>query len=207
MSEYTRIAERARAQVAPKRVLVAFERSGIVRDAFIEAGHDAISCDLEPTDRPGPHHQGDARPLMRLPWDLVIAHPPCTVLALIGQQWLWKKPERWKQLIEAACLFNDAYCANAPMIAVENPRPHPWAIKLIGKPDQYVQPWHYGEPYTKATGLWLRGLPPLLATVIHPTRDKWYHGQFGGGVVATAREAAQTFPGMAAAMALQWGSL
>ena len=189
------------------KVLIACEYSGIVRDAFIAEGHDAISCDLLPTERPGPHIQGDVRSLLREPWDLVIAHPPCTILANIGQQWLWKKPGRWAQLIEAAAFFNDCYCANAPMVAVENPRPHPWAIKIIGKPDQYVQPWHYGEPYSKGVGLWLRGLPPLMGGMVHTDRQLWYAGQFGGGVVTTAKEAAQTFRGIAAAMAKQWGSL
>ena len=187
------------------KVLVACEFSGIVRDAFIERGHDAISCDLLPTERPGPHIQGDVRELLREPWDLVIAHPPCTYLARIGQQWLKKHPARYAQLKDAAAFFLECLNANAPRVAVENPIPAPQAKELIGPVSQYIQPYHYGVPYSKTTGLWLRGLPPLMAQLVHPERQKWYHGQFGGGTVVTAKEAARTFPEVATAMAQQWG--
>ena len=193
------------------KVLIAFERSGIVRDAFREAGHDAMSCDLEPTDRPGPHHQGDARPLMRLPWDLVIAHPPCTYLTHSRGR-LRDIP----QLIDAACLFNDCYCANAPKVAVENPMPYKVARVIVGEPDYMVHPFHFGNPYLKKTYWWTRGLPPLLATSWAGEEPYALPAWVGGGnqspkraerQTRSPRERAQFWHGMAAAMAQQWGSL
>lgn len=150
------------------RVLVACEFSGIVRDAFIARGHDAVSCDLLPTERPGPHYRGDVRELLDVGWqyergfDLLIAHPPCTDLAVSGARWFKDKgPER----IDAALAFVQALMdAPVPRIAIENP------VSIISsrirKPDQIVQPWMFGHPETKATCLWLKGLPKLEPTDI-----------------------------------------
>ena len=148
------------------RVLIACEYSGIERDAFRALGHDATSCDLLPTERPGPHHRGDVRDLMGEPWDLVIAHPPCTYLSNSGVRWLYSDPTRWQDMLEGAVFFRQMFAFNAPRIAVENPVQHKWA-KLahgMGDPDQTVQPWQFGHPETKRTCYWLRGLPQLTAT-------------------------------------------
>ena len=198
------------------RVLVACEFSGIVRDAFIERGHDAISCDLLPTERPGPHIQGDVLPLLREPWDLVIAHPPCTYLSVAGQVWFKSRPERFAQMEEGARFFDYCLHANAPMVAVENPRPCTQAKHLLGEPTQYVQPFHFGHSLRKLTGLWLRGLPPLMAdyagiegrpaTVVSSGRPgvTRSHTVDRDGQGRSQRRS-RTFPGIAAAMAQQWG--
>lgn len=107
------------------RVLVACEFSGVVRDAFIAVGHDAVSCDLLPTEAPGPHHCGDVRDILRDDWDLMIAHPPCTFLTLAGARWLYEKPLRWQNMIDGAVFFRDLLTAPIPKIAVEEPD-HAW---------------------------------------------------------------------------------
>ena len=190
------------------KVLVACEFSGIVRDAFIERGHDAISCDLLPTERPGPHIQGDVRELLREPWDLVIAHPPCTYLANSGVQYLHKREGRWAAMQEGAAFFLECLNANAPKLAVENPTMHLYATSLVGKPDCAVHPWWFGEGSTKRTCLWLKGLPPLLATEAgdrfsNPLEwhTKWAFDTTG----QRQHERSRTFSGMARAMAQQWG--
>jgi len=159
------------------RVLVACEFSGIVRDAFIAAGHEALSCDLLPTERPGPHYQGDVTDLLGEGWDLMIAHPPCTYLTNAGVRWLYGDfghkmaptsltgEERWAAMREGASFFRALLGASIPRVAVENPIMHKHAIELVGRrQDQVVQPWQFGEPVQKAVGLWLRGLPPILPT-------------------------------------------
>lgn len=193
------------------RVLVACEFSGTVRDAFIKAGHDAISCDLLPTDKPGPHIQGDVTEVMLQRWDLVVAHPPCTYLTVSGNKWMKPEysdrfPNRPKQREEAIKFFMACYNANADYVAVENP------IGIMSstfrKPDQIVQPWMFGHPETKATCFWLRGLPKLSPTSIvelspnkaerhrllylPPSEDRW-------------KIRSKTFEGIADAMAAQWG--
>ena len=146
------------------RVLVACEYSGVVRDAFLAEGHDAISCDLLPTESPGPHIQGDVRSLLREPWDLVIAHPPCNYLchytwAMKNQ---WRIPEWWQRYKEGMHFFYDCLNANAPMVAVENPsQMHPPARAVIGPPDQITDFRFFGSDYGKKVGLWLRGVPPI----------------------------------------------
>ncbi len=187
------------------RVLVACEFSGIVRDAFIAAGHDAISCDLLPSERPGPHIQGDVRPLLREPWDLVIAHPPCTYLANSGVRWLYRDgrrdEDRWARMAEAAEFFHECLLANAPRVCVENPVMHRHAG--IRKANQFIQPWQFGHGEVKATGLWLRGLPLLEPTEIVDGRTPRVHHMSPGP--DRWRERSRTFPGIAAAMADQWG--
>src|SRR6056297_904353 len=142
------------------KVLIACEYSGRVRDAFIALGHDAVSCDLLPSESPGPHIQGDVRELLREPWDLVIAHPPCTYLANSGVRWRVERGE-WEQIAEAAEFFRACLGANAPCVAVENPVMHRYGREAVGRgPNFTVQPWQFGDPLRKRTCFWVRGLPP-----------------------------------------------
>jgi hypothetical protein len=194
------------------RVLVACEFSGIVRDAFIERGHDAISCDLLPTERPGPHYQGDIWDLLGSPgWDLMIAHPPCTYLANSGVRWLYKDGEddegRWMRMADGAEFFRDLLTMpTIPRIAVENPIMHKYGRQIVGRgPDQYVQPWMFGHPETKATGLWLKNLPLLIPTNIVDGREPRVHHASPGP--DRWKERSRTLQGIADAMADQWGSL
>ena len=188
------------------KVLVACEENGYVRDAFIERGHDAISCDVEPTRRPGPHVLGDVRPLLREKWDLVIAHPPCTYLCNSGVRWLHERPRRWHSLLDAALLFRECMNANAPLIAVENPIMHKYGVKLVGrKHDCSVQPWEHGHEESKQTCFWTKGLPPLMPTKIMTVREGRIHRLPPSPDRSRLRS--RTFPGIAAAMADQWGAL
>lgn len=183
------------------RVLVACEYSGQVRDAFRSRGHDAVSCDLLPTDVPGPHVQGDVLPLLTGGWDLLIAFPPCTYLCASGMHWT-TRGLRDPQLTEDALDFVRALmAAPIPRIAIENPVGR--ISTAIRPPDQYVQPWEHGHGETKRTGLWLKGLPLLRPTDVvegrqqrvwkmGPSPDRW-------------KMRSATFPGIAAAMAAQWG--
>ena len=142
------------------KVLIACEYSGVVRDAFLERGHDAISCDLLPTESPGPHVQGDVRELLREPWDLVIAHPPCTYLTVArGANY----PDS-KDVGEALDFFIDCQYANAPLVAVENPMMYLFCRNFVGDPDCTVHPYNFGDPWQKRTCFWLKGLAPLLPT-------------------------------------------
>jgi site-specific DNA-cytosine methylase len=196
------------------RVLVACEFSGIVRDAFIARGHDTWSCDLLATETPGPHIQADVNLVLNYPdrvlggmprwmrevqWDLLIAHPPCTHLAVSGARWFASKQ---REQAEALAFVRMLLDAPIPRIALENP------ISIISsrirKPDQIVQPWMFGHGEVKATCLWLKGLPPLRPTNIvegrearvhraTPSPDRW-------------KERSRTLPGLAAAMAEQWGA-
>lgn len=180
------------------KVLIACEFSGIVRDAFLSRGHDAISCDLLPTERPGPHILGDLRDVDLSEYDLMIAHPPCTHLAVSGARWFKdKQPEQAESLAFVAWLM----AAPVPRIALENP------VSIISsrirKPDQIIQPWQFGHGETKATCLWLKGLPLLTPTNVvvgrlgrvfrePPSPERW-------------KNRSRTLPGIAAAMAEQWG--
>jgi hypothetical protein len=196
------------------RVLVACEFSGIVRVAFIAAGHDAVSCDLLPTERPGPHYQGNVLDIIEGfvwgPWDLMIAHPPCTYLANSGVRWLYGGKGttvdhiRWNDMLEAALFFGALLNAPIPRIAVENPIMHRYGREIIGRGhDQIVQPWQFGHPETKATCLWLKGLPPLEPTNIVAGREPRVHHASPGP--DRWKERSRTLPGIAAAMAAQWG--
>lgn len=196
----------------PLRVLVACEYSGVVRDAFLALGHDAMSCDLLPTDKPGPHYQGDVRDVLGDGWDLMVAHPTCTYLTKAGVRWLYERPGRWKDMVEGAVFFRELLNAPIPRVAVENPQMHRYATQIIGaKHTQMVQPWMFGHPERKGTGLWLRGLPALVPTDdvreqmlalplkvqhrIHyaaPGPDRW-------------KIRSTTYVGIGAAMAEQWG--
>lgn len=180
------------------KVLVACEFSGVVRDAFLAKGHDAVSCDLLPTDSPGPHIQGDIRDIDLATYDLMIAHPPCTHLAVSGARWFKDKVEEQKEALDFVRFLLDA---PVERIALENP------ISIISskirKPDQIVQPWMFGHGETKATCLWLKNLPKLTPTNIvdgreqkvwrlPPSEDRW-------------KLRSVTYKGIAEAMADQWG--
>jgi len=180
------------------RVLVACEFSGIVRDAFIAQGHDAMSCDLLPTERPGPHLQGDVRDALISGWDLMIAHPPCTHLAISGARWFKDKRTEQEEALDFVRLLMNA---PIPRIAIENP------ISVISsrirKPDQIIQPWQFGHGETKATCLWLKNLPLLQPTQIVEGREARIHRMPPGP--DRWRERSRTYQGIAEAMAHQWG--
>lgn len=179
------------------RVLVACEFSRIVADAFDAAGHYAASCDLLPSERNGLHYQGDVRDILGEGWDLMIAHPPCTHLAVSGARW-W--PDKQKEQGEALEFVQELLDAPIPFIAIENP------VSLISSriapPTQVIQPWQFGHGEQKAICLWLKGLPPLVPTnrvagreqrvwKMPPSPDRW-------------KERSRFFPGVAEAMAKQW---
>lgn len=194
------------------RVLIACEFSGIVRDAFLAAGHEAMSCDLLPTESPGPHYQGNALALLNEGWDLMIAHPPCTYLSYAGTG-SWNNPGR-AELRAAGLAFALAlYRAPIPRVAMENPKG--WIGQAFQPADQYVNPFDFGEPVRKRTGLWLKNLPLLQATnrVAPPTAVSVQYRKATGYVklrhhVDSAKDwkaRSKFFPGIAAAMAEQWG--
>lgn len=181
------------------RVLVGCEFSGIVRDAFRAAGHDAWSCDVLPTERPGPHLEADVRAVMGQGWDLLIAFPPCTYLCRSGARW-W--PGREDLQAHAIGFVLQLYGSTVPRVAIENP-----IGRLSGvwrKPDQIIQPWQFGVPERKATCLWLKGLPALQPTEIVAGRVPRVH--FAAPGPERWRERSRTLPELAAAMAAQWGS-
>lgn len=196
------------------RVLVGCERSGRVRDAFLARGHDAMSCDLVPSDAPGPHHCGPVEDVIGDGWDLGIFHPPCTYMANSGARWLFEKEGRWAQLDAGVAFFLTCYHAPILRVAVENPMPHKWAMERIGIAyDQRVQPWYFGDRQKKGTCLWLRGLPPLQPTNVLPPpldaeeRKGWESVWREPPGPDQAKNRSLTFPGMADAMAEQWGRL
>lgn len=182
------------------RVLVACEYSGIVRDAFAARGHDAWSCDILPTEAPGNHLQCDVREILNDGWDLMIAHPPCTYTSQAGWRWFKTQPDRMDKARAGYDFFMQMVSAPIPKIAVENTRGLLW--QWYRKPDQIIHPYEFGEPYTKATCLWLKQLPPLMATlIITDPFVNWtkYKGAHNG------KSRSKTFQGIADAMAAQWG--
>ena len=217
------------------RVLVACEFSGTVRDAFIRHGHDAMSCDLLPTETPGPHYRGDVRDILGDGWDLMIAHPPCTYLSVSGMHWTargLRDPRLTDDAIEFVKLLMSA---PIPRVCIENP------VSVISsrirKPDQVIQPWQFGEDASKKTCLWLTGLPPLRPTAfVEPSmvccgaalpagvgkygypnccgaktaRPRWGNQTLSGQNKLGPRadrwkDRSKTYPGIAEAMATQWG--
>lgn len=183
------------------KVLVGCEFSGVVRDAFAALGHDALSCDLLPTEVPGPHYQGDVRDVLDYPWDLAIFHPPCTDLSVSGARHFAAKRMDGRQQASASFFLMLAK-ADIPCIAIENPVCI--MSSLWRKPDCVLQPWQFGHGETKATCLWLKGLPPLVPTDIVPGRDARVHRMPPGPDRWKKRSA--TYPGIAAAMADQWSA-
>lgn len=183
-------------------MLVACEYSGTVRDAFRDLGHDALSCDLLPTERPGPHFQGDLFDVIDYPWDLAIFHPECTDLAVSGARHFAGKRADGRQHASVAFFMRIVQRSeHIPRTCIENPVSI--MSTLYRKPDQIVQPWQFGHGETKSTCLWLKGLPPLSPTRIvegrearvhrmAPSPDRW-------------KERSRTYPGIAQAMAAQWG--
>ena len=203
------------------KILIACEYSGAVRDSFIKQGHYAMSCDLLPTDVPGPHYQGSVLDILNDGWDMMIAHPPCTYLAVSGNRWLYNKDksrneERWKNRGEALDFVRLLMDAPIEKIAIENP------VSVISseirKPDQIIQPWQFGDEAQKTTCLWLKNLPKLKPTKIvgkgefttfksgkrHP---KWYADALAKAKTKAERQKlrSKTFQGIASAMAEQWG--
>jgi len=180
------------------KILIACEFSGVVRDAFIKRGHDAISCDILPSESPGPHIQGDLRDVDMTKYDMVIAFPPCTHLAVSGARWFKDKVKEQKLAIEFFM-----WIANLPVkkIAIENP------VCIMStrwrKPDQYIQPWQFGHGELKKTGLWLKGLPLLKPTKIVEGREQRIWKLPPSPDRAKIR--AKTFQGIADAFANQWG--
>lgn len=203
------------------RVLIACEFSGAVRDAFTKKGHYAMSCDLLPNETDGPHYQGSVMDILNDGWDLMIAHPPCTYLTLTGNKWFKPEfaerfPTRHQDREDAVEFFMALANAPIPKIAIEN---HIGVMSSrYRKPNQIIQPWQYGHETTKATCLWLKGLPNLVPTNIVSKGEvvisksgnrmsRWYYETsklpLKGGIRAKARSV--TFQGIADAMATQWG--
>jgi hypothetical protein len=193
------------------RVLVACEYSGVVRDAFIKGGHEAMSCDIIPTDVPGPHYQGSVLDILDQGWDLMIAHPPCTYISNAGARFLYPgkilNKDRYAIGMEAVEFFMKLYNANIPKIAVENPIPS----RIFGLPQysQTIQPYEYGHPFQKRTCLWLKNLPLLKPTNIVKKREstKVAGNWFNAGGKDRQKNRAKTFQGIADAMADQWGNI
>jgi hypothetical protein len=182
------------------RILIACEYSGRVRDAFIAKGHDAVSCDILPSESHGPHLNCDVLQVLHDGWDLMIAHPPCTHLAVSGARWFADKIQEQRAAIEFFMKL-----ANAPIqkIAIENP------VGIMSskwrKPDQYIQPWQFGHGETKKTGLWLKGLPHLVPTNVVDGRENKIHRMPPSADRWKLRSL--TYQGIADAMAEQWGAL
>ena len=202
------------------RILIACEFSGIVRDAFIQAGHETVSCDLLPTEKPGPHFQGDIFSILDSRWDMVIAFPPCTDLCSSGARWFAEKRADGRQgkSIEFFLRIADFDC---PKICIENPVGI--MSRIWRKPDQIIQPWQFGHAETKATCLWLKGLSPLVPTkIVEPDFMRDENGNFkldkkgkrysrihwmSGRMAAEQRrkERSRTYQGIADCMAATWG--
>jgi hypothetical protein len=218
------------------KVLVACEYSGVVRDAFLAQGHDALSCDLLPSESPGPHYQGDVRDLLKSSWDLLICHPPCTYLSVSGIHWN-NRGRGWEKTDEALEFVEMLLGADVPHIALENP------VSIISsrirKPDQIIQPHQFGHDASKATCLWLKGLPQLKPTkFVEPqyyccglpldveavgmrgcancegdklARPRWGNQTASGqNKLAPGKDRwkirSRTYAGVAEAMATQWGA-
>lgn len=203
------------------RVLVACEESQAVCNAFRARGHEAYSCDIQDCSggHPEYHIKADAAELIKIRWDLLIAHPPCTYMTIAGAVRMRVggvlQEERFQKAMEAKAFFMMFYEADCPRIAIENPTP----MKMIGLPpyDQVIQPYEFGHPYSKRTCLWLKGLPPLMATELVATHEPWVNGgckdahgnyrRFQGRKERDPKTRSKTFRGIAEAMADQWGRL
>lgn len=180
------------------RVLVACEFSGTVRDCFLSLGHDALSCDLLPSDKPGPHYQGDVMDILDSGWDLMIAHPPCTHLAVSGARWFYYKKYLQSEALDFVLKLMRS---PIPRIAIENPLSI--ISSRIRKCDQMIQPWQFGHGERKATCLWLKNLPKLKPSNIVSGRVPRLHHLPPSKDRSKIRS--MTYPGIAKAMASQWG--
>lgn len=180
------------------RVLVACEYSGIVREAFRRKGHNAWSCDLLPSEISGLHYRGDVRKILNRGWDLMVAHPPCTHLSVSGARWF-----KDKRIEQSDALDFVRQLLNAPIARIALENPVSVISSKIRKPDQIIQPWQFGHGETKATCLWLTGLPKLIPTDIVDGREARIHKMSPGP--DRARERSRTYQGIADAMATQWG--
>jgi hypothetical protein len=214
------------------KVLIGCECSGIIRDAFTALGHDAYSCDLKPTERPGKHLQCDIFEALEDYWDLFIGHPVCKFMANSGAQWFYHPedralpgrlrrphplyPERFEELRKAIEFFKRMWNARVGKIALENPKPLFELVAEVGKQSQIIQPWQFGDSFQKGTYLWLKGLPRLKSTKIVDKGEflitsggkkipKWYSDAKSSNKENTSTERSRTFPGIANAMAEQWG--
>ena len=200
------------------RVLIACEESATVRVAFEKEGHEAWSCDVQPSRVAGNHIQADVLSVLGDGWDLMIAHPPCTYLSKAGARWLYGggkiNQERYELGMKGKEFFMQLLNSKIPMIAVENPTP--LKIWELPKETQVIQPYEFGHPYSKRTLLWLKNLPPLVPTNKLDEYKPFLPSNTGGkkrgqshsfGVARNATEASKTFDGVAQAMAQQWGSL
>lgn len=201
------------------RVLVACEFSGVVRDAFRALGYDAVSCDILPTEKPGPHIQDDVLKHLNDGWDLMVSHPPCTYLTVTGNKWFkpeYKErfPDREQKREEAIQFFLQLAKAPIPRIAIENPVGI--MSRVYRQPDQYIQPYYFGDPERKTTCLWLKNLPRLKRTkVVKPNLYEYKDGRTDGNwhvktmklePLERMKERSRTFQGIADAMAQQWGN-
>ena len=201
------------------KILVACEFSGRVREAFRKLGHDAWSCDIEPSDDNSKYHiQEDVLNVIHWNnWDMMIAFPPCTYLSRAGARWLYPKAgeldnDRYKKLLEGKEFFMTLLNADIPKIAIENPTP--FKIAKLPKPSQIIQPYQFGDPYTKRTLLWLKGLDPLIPTNEVDVIAPWIQSNTSGfrrgqkhhaGIARSVKQRSLTFQGIADAMAKQWG--
>ena len=205
---------------AQMKILIACEFSGRVRDAFYERGHDVMSCDLIDSEQPGWHYRGDVFNIINDGWDMMIAHPPCTYLTVTANRSFLNNPMRWKQRLDAMYFVYALMNCDIEKICIENP------VGVISthirKPDQYIQPWWFGHPETKATGLWLKNLPLLYhnaapnlfdSVVTHTTKGEFHTTKSGKKLPSwynlppsedRAKQRSKTFPGIARAMAEQW---
>lgn len=198
------------------RWLIGCECSGMVRDAFIACGHDAVSCDLKPTERPGPHIVGNLLDILQDGWDGLVAHPECTFVAVSGLHWTARGLRDPKLTLDAIAFAEALWDAPVPRIAIENPVGCLSTRSRLGKPTQTIQPWQFGDDASKRTCLWLRGLPclvptgPLVAPRMVNGKPRWANqtnsGQNRLGPSPTrSADRARTYPGIAKAMAEQWG--
>jgi hypothetical protein len=214
------------------KVLIGCECSGIIRDAFTRLGHDAYSCDLKPTERPGKHLQCNIFDVLDDDWDLFIGHPVCKYMASSGAQWYYHPkdkglpmqlrrphplyPERLEALKNGIMFFKKLWGCKIKRIGLENPRPLYELVAEVGNYDQIIQPWQFGDSFQKTTCLWLKGLPRLKPTNIVDRGEfittksgrklpKWYSDAKGSNKEKTETDRSRTFQGIANAMAEQWG--
>jgi len=190
-----------------KRVLIACEESGTVRDAFTAAGHFAMSCDLKPSKSPGPHYIGDVLDVLDGDWDLLIAFPPCTYLTRAQMYRCVPGTSYWNDQQSAALFVEKLYNCSIPQVAIENP---PGFLNTHWlQPTQIVYPYNFGDPYRKTVCLWLKNLPPLMSTMVNPVRkslDNHTNGRMSSDLKSEIRSSWKHFPRMSHALVHQWST-